>query len=360
MFVSTGWQIQRRWEHSWAVLAALLEASGVRPPAICIRIMIPKHANPLLLPDQTVVVSRAALRDADDEGENDGDGADPERAQMLARLENILKRSIAAVLPSEPSHAAGRDGENARKKKRRKTEPSKDEEREGEGKGEEPVAVPFRLLSGVTQPKPIVLAPKPPPVYKSIRPQREDTEAEAARRAARAREVAVDFAWVLKESGKPYVPLPNAAKKERAVTAHFPSASPPLLLLEVSKPAPKPPHPARLDPTIPVEPSPHAHETSPSCCPIVPASPGPSPATSSLSSTTAADSEPKERKRKRRRNKAKAEKPPVQPAFWRPREGMGGKSAGYALGYPGWPLREGDVPRYHRDTMRTAVFVFDA
>ncbi|OSC99886.1 hypothetical protein PYCCODRAFT_736281 [Trametes coccinea BRFM310] len=326
--------------------------------------MIPKHANPLLLPDQTVVVSRAALRDSDEEGENDGDGADPERAQMLARLENILKRSIAAVLPSESSHAACGDEERPRKKKRRKTEPSKDEEREGEGEGEgeEPVAVPFRLLSGVTQPKPIVLAPKPPPVYKSIRPLREDTEAEAARRAARAREVAVGFAWVMKESSRPYMPLPNAAKKERTVTAHLPPASPPpLLLLEVSKPAPKPPHPARLDPTIPVEPSPHAHETSPSCCPIVPASPGPSPATSSPSSVTAAaDSEPQERKRKRRRNKANAEKPPVQPAFWRPREGMGGKSAGYALGYPGWPLREGDVPRYHRDTMRKAVFVFDA
>ncbi|KAI9066325.1 hypothetical protein FKP32DRAFT_404744 [Trametes sanguinea] len=222
----------------------------------------------------------------------------------------------------------------------------------------------FRLLSGVTQPKPIVLAPKPPPVYKcvrrSVKPLREDTEAEAARRAARAREVAVDFAWVMKESSKPYIPLPNAAKKERTVTARLPSPSPPLLLLEVSKPAPKPPHPAHLDPTLPIEPSPHAHETSPSCCPIVPASPNPSLAAPSSSSTaaTAADSE-KERKRKRRRGKGKGGKPAVQPAFWRPREGMGGKSAGYGLGYPGWPLREGDVPRYHRDTMRKAVFVLD-
>ncbi|KAI8982734.1 hypothetical protein BD414DRAFT_579026 [Trametes punicea] len=305
--------------------------------------MIPKHANPFLLPDQTTVVSRAALRDSDDE-EEPTDHADPARAQMLARLESILKRSIADVLPSDPLPAEEIDEDRRRKKKRRKVQEKEDEAgKDGVGQGEL-VAVPFRLLSGASQPKPIVLAPKPPPVYKSIGPSREDTQEEAERRAARVREVSVDFAWVMKESNQPYVPLPKASKKLRTITAKLPLPEPPLLLLERQKPSPKPPRVVLADPTIPVEPSPHAHETSPSCCPIVPAEPS-----SPSSDVTEA------KKRKRRRGAAR-QKPAIQPAFWRPEEGMGGKSRGYAWGYTGsWPLREGETPRYRRDTMRKAI-----
>ncbi|KAH9902619.1 hypothetical protein C8Q73DRAFT_785281 [Cubamyces lactineus] len=307
--------------------------------------MIPKYANPLLLPDQTTVVSRAALRDSDDESES-VDHADPERAQMLARLENILKRSIEDVLPTSVQHTGGASEEQKRKKKRRKVEEeAKDEDKgERESREDEPIAVPFRLFSSMTQPKPIVLAPKAPPVIIPIGPSYEDTEQEAERRAARAREIAVDFAWVMSESSKPYAPLPNAAKKVQTISAPLPSSSPPLLLLEQPKPTPKPPRVAQIDPDQPVEPSPHQHEVSTSCCPIIVAD--------SPESLT-----PSSKSKRKRRGAKKREKPVVQPAFWRPREGMGGKSLGYAWGYPGsWPVAEGETRRYHRDTMRKAEY----
>ncbi|KAI0636085.1 hypothetical protein C8Q77DRAFT_1155796 [Trametes polyzona] len=299
--------------------------------------MIPKHANPYFLTEQTTVVSRSALRE-DSDDELGPPEADPERAEMLARLENILKRSIEDVLPS--TTRAGGDVESTdppRKKKRRKVEeaiaPTQQEE--------QPVAVPFRLLSGTAQPKPIVLAPKAPRVIVAIAPAFEDTAEEAERRAARAREVAVDFDWVVSESRKPYLPPPNAAKKLRNVVASIPSPEPRLLLLQVPKPTPKPPRASLADPSVPIEPSPHAHDTS--CCPIVDVPPA-----EPLTDAT--------RKRKRRRGKAR-DGPAVQPAFWRPGEGMGGKSWGYAWGYEGsWPLAPDETPRYRRDTMRKAVF----
>lgn len=96
--------------------------------------MIPKHANPYLLKEQTTVVSRAALReDSDDEPEPPT--MHPERAQMLARLESILKRSIEDVLPLSTQSGNQEDGDAPRKKKRRKVEEPKVD------KPEEPVAV---------------------------------------------------------------------------------------------------------------------------------------------------------------------------------------------------------------------------
>lgn len=92
--------------------------------------MIPKHANPYVLTDQTIVVSRAALReDGDDDREPLDASMHPERAEMLARLENILKRSIEDVLPSSAHMevAAVEDGAS-RKKKRRKVEETKEED----------------------------------------------------------------------------------------------------------------------------------------------------------------------------------------------------------------------------------------
>ncbi|KAI0368036.1 hypothetical protein BV20DRAFT_969891 [Pilatotrama ljubarskyi] len=301
--------------------------------------MLPKHANPYLLPEQTTVVSRAALRDSDDERESVD--ADPERAQMLARLENILKRSIEHVLPPDVrrgARGAQVEGDAPRKKKRRKVEEKGAEEtpRDG-GEKEEPLVVPFRLLSGTTQPKPIVLAPKAPPVIISKGPALEDTEEEAERRATRAREVAVDFAWITNESRKPYLPPPNADRKLRSLAAKLPSPGPPLLLLERPKPAPKP-YVCQVDPELPVEPSPHLHETT--CCPVVVAE-----------TFTSDDARAKGRQRKG----GSRQKPAIQAAFWRPTEGMGGKSVGYAWGYPGsWPLAEGEIPRYRRDTMKKA------
>ncbi|KAI0671892.1 hypothetical protein C8Q78DRAFT_803974 [Trametes maxima] len=305
--------------------------------------MIPRHENPYLLPAQTTVVSRAALRDSDDELDP-ADTADPERAQMLARLENILKRTIADVLPNATSEGGVAEGDAPRKKKRRKVVgPTQDEARDGESKQDEPVAVPFRLISGTSQPKPIVLVPKAPPVFISIGPACEDTAEEAQRRADRAQAAAVDFAWVIEESKKPTVPHPCASGKIRRISATLPSHHPPLLVLERTKPPTKPPRVSQddLDET-PMKPSPHIHETS--CCPVL----------TTESSNPAPTDVPK--KRKRRRGKS-GQKPVVQHTFWKPTTSMGGKSAGYAWGYSGsWPIEEGTTPRYYRDTMRKAVF----
>lgn len=94
--------------------------------------MIPKHANPYLLTERTIIVSRAALREDDDDDQEPLEvSMHPERAEMLARLENILKRSIEDVLPSSTHPEAEADMEvdgASRKKKRRKVEETKEEE----------------------------------------------------------------------------------------------------------------------------------------------------------------------------------------------------------------------------------------
>lgn len=65
--------------------------------------------------------------------------------------------------------------------------------------------------------------------------------------------------------------------------------------------------------------------------------------------------------RKRKRGKFLGKKRPP-PMFWRPNPTWGGKSLGYAMGYPSsWAAYEDDCdplvkPRYRRDTMRKAVF----
>lgn len=92
--------------------------------------MMPKHANPYLHAEQTIVVSRAALREEDDDDREPLDVLmHPERAEMLARLENILKRSIEDVLPSSTHTDADAEVDGgSRKKKRRKVEETKEEQ----------------------------------------------------------------------------------------------------------------------------------------------------------------------------------------------------------------------------------------
>ena len=94
--------------------------------------MIPKHANPFSLLSSTTIVSRSALKDSDDEEEHVE--TNPEHAQMIARLESILKRNIDDVLPPASHERESTDGAS-RKKKRRKVAAG---EKTG---GEEPVAV---------------------------------------------------------------------------------------------------------------------------------------------------------------------------------------------------------------------------
>ncbi|RDX43839.1 hypothetical protein OH76DRAFT_1409797 [Lentinus brumalis] len=293
--------------------------------------MIPKYSNPSLLLNSTTIVSRAALNDdLEDEEQLPVETQDPEHAQLVARLENILKRTFQEV---SPTHVE--DNEASRKKKRRrKAEGDGQQDTEQGDAVTEEVAVPFRLLSGVSQPKPIVLAPKAPPKIISYAPAAEDTAAEAERRAARAREVAVDFAWVVAESKKPSICASTSYKK---VVRLVPDTSVPLLVMERPKSPPKPPRVAQIHPEIEIKPSPHEHKTS--CCPVVTAR------------------EPQETaKRKRRRGKVRDE-PAIQATFWRPPP-ISGKALGYAWGYAGsrpW-LSDEEPPRYERDTMKKAEY----
>ncbi|KAI0833661.1 hypothetical protein BC628DRAFT_40105 [Trametes gibbosa] len=308
--------------------------------------MIPKHSNPYLLHEHTAIVSRAALRGDSDDELREALDADPGRAQMLARLENILKRSIEDVLPAGlQSSAATAGGESPRKNKRRKV----DEEAKV-AEEQQPVVVPFRLLSGTSQPKSIVLTPKAARVLVSVGPAYEDTKEEAERRAARARAVAVDFDQILADSHIPHRPLPNAAKKVRTLraTRALPSPAPPLVLLERPKPAPAPTPPSACAPC------PHAHHAS--CCPVLPASGSDAGAGTAPPADRGAT---RKRPRRGQGRSGRQERPAVQPAFWRPRQGAagGGTNRGYAWGYEGsWPAAErGTARRYRRDEMRRGV-----
>ena len=126
--------------------------------------------------------------------------------------------------------------------------------------------------------------------------------------------------------------------------ADIPDVNTPLLLLEKTKPTPpKPPRLAQSNPDIEIEPSPHAHDTSEACCPIVQVKP--SPTKTGLTE-------------KRKRHKANfRSKPVIQATFWRPPPGLGGKALGYAWGYAGsHPLQPDESPYYTRDKMKKAEF----
>ncbi|KAI1797400.1 hypothetical protein LXA43DRAFT_984246 [Ganoderma leucocontextum] len=303
--------------------------------------MIPKYSNPFTVLNSTAIVSRSALRDSDDSDEPIQ--TDLEHAQMLARLENILKRTIEDVLPPASQLEGQHDGDTSRKKKKRKVEKEQeDAKRVLEGK-EEVTVVSFRLFSGSAQPKPIVLAPKIKPWIAPEGPALEDTAEEADRRASRARAIAVDYAWVINESTTPRVPPPGRPNEVMHLHADISHAGAHLLLLERTKATqPKPPRIAQSNPEVEVEPSPHTHAVAESCCPIVKAKP--------VADIGIAE------KRKRRRGKSR-QKPPIQATFWRPLPGLSGKALGYAWGYMGsHPLRPGESAHYTRDTMKKAEY----
>ena len=107
--------------------------------------MIPRHTNPSVLLNSTAIVSRAALHDSDDDDEPAQ--ADPQHAQLLARLENILKRSIEDVLPPTPQPDGHDDSDKSRKKKRRKLEREQGQEEAVEGQVEEEAVAAVRTFT---------------------------------------------------------------------------------------------------------------------------------------------------------------------------------------------------------------------
>ena len=101
--------------------------------------MIPKHTNPYTLRDSTAIVSRSALKGSDDE-EDFGHANSAEHAQMVARLEKILKRTIDDALPASSSGMENAEGASSPRKKRRRVDVERDVQegrKMGEGSGVE-------------------------------------------------------------------------------------------------------------------------------------------------------------------------------------------------------------------------------
>lgn len=82
--------------------------------------MVPRYANPYLLPQYSQIVSRAALLNSDDELDRP-DVASDERAEKLARLETLLRQTIVDVDTNQASAGKYSD-DNPRKRKRRRKE----------------------------------------------------------------------------------------------------------------------------------------------------------------------------------------------------------------------------------------------
>ncbi|KAF8510784.1 hypothetical protein JB92DRAFT_2938248 [Gautieria morchelliformis] len=184
-----------------------------------------------------------------------------------------------------------------------------------------PTDTPFRLISRTLPARPIQLTSAH---HSSVRNQRpaEDTVDEARLRQLRAHEAAVDTDQVLIYT-HPSSPRANSTSTDTTNASKLPN----LLVTER--------HPLTVTAVSKAEEIQTKHGL-PKCCPFVPL-------------TDKARSDKPKRKRKKHR--------PVRdrplPAFYRPMEEWGGKSAGYALGWRGsWPVGRLESSRYVRDKMR--------
>ncbi|GBE87938.1 hypothetical protein SCP_1201640 [Sparassis crispa] len=284
--------------------------------------MFPQFSNPHTLSQATKRVDRLALEDNDHPPSYEG----AERTEMIAQLEGLLKRSFGNLTtsPRDQEH------DTPRRKKRRI---GADDVHLSESS-----PLPFRLVSRALPPKSILLKPKPPPAIVVQEPSCEDDEIEAERRRAQAQAVAVDFDWVMAESKQTYLPSKNDHKKVIHVQAQLATPEPIMMVVEREKPPPRKPKLALSLPPADFQPSPHSLPAQGVLCPVVDV-------------TTPGLPEPK----RKRCRKPHVPRPRPPAMFWRPFHGMGGKSAGYAMGYEGsWPVHEND-PRcytYQRDTMR--------
>jgi len=266
-------------------------------------------------------VSRADIFSSED-----SKGGIPEDS-LVAHLEGLVQCSLGG-LTSQTTKS---------RKKRRKIEKSSDDDTEFHE------SIPFRLVSTSLPPKLISLESKPPPPdnVATREPDYEDDTITAGRRMRQAQDVAVDYAWIIKESKKPSVPRPNSHKKliqVRAASFDFGSPAPVIIRTREDQPSrmtrpPVPPSELLHPPYSPKGDKPFESIRSHcfTCLDV---------------NTLAADYPNKHGKRRRRRGTRKGK---IQPIFWRPNPAWGGKSAGYAIGYPSsWAAYEDDVGKYRR------------
>ncbi|EJD39101.1 hypothetical protein AURDEDRAFT_187550 [Auricularia subglabra TFB-10046 SS5] len=160
----------------------------------------------------------------------------------------------------------------------------------------------------------ISLVPKEHPAQKRERAA-EDTSGERKTRAARAEQAAVDAPLNSRIQRSPNASLTRLLRLSSA--SDTPSTLPPLFTASVPKQTPSAPLNRKLDWT-------HAtvRASKPvSCCPSI-----------DLEPPHEDKDTPIKPRRRRRPGKEREERAP--PAFWRPPRDLGGKSAGYALGWP--------------------------
>ncbi|KAH9928738.1 uncharacterized protein B0H18DRAFT_1117921 [Fomitopsis serialis] len=172
------------------------------------------------------------------------------RAQSLQAIQNrLVKRSLGDLGTSE-------DADEKARRKRRKTEKKHANDAQEESTNSL-TSIPFRLVSRTLPPKEIELKPKEAPVIVVREPPCEDNEDEAARRGARAQEVAVHFAQIIHEAQR----LSTSHRVEARGAIHMKgkvsSPPPPVMVVEWDKPPPKTPKLASARPFVELRPSPH-------------------------------------------------------------------------------------------------------
>ncbi|KAL5485696.1 hypothetical protein ACEPAI_6737 [Sanghuangporus weigelae] len=178
---------------------------------------IPKFTNPYVLAASTKPCSRADIfGDSDSPNASEKDvGFD----EGLKCLEDCLRGSF--VYDVQRREERGEDAQERPRKRRKKNDEAKDGH-------EESSVFEFRLLSSDKQPREINVQPKPPKSIRVIEPEYEDSPRRAELRERRAREVAVDFGWIMEQSRLSFPAFRANKKKQNTITLLVPP-SPQLL-----------------------------------------------------------------------------------------------------------------------------------
>ncbi|KAK7033015.1 hypothetical protein R3P38DRAFT_3264979 [Favolaschia claudopus] len=248
---------------------------------------IPRFTNPHSIRNTVECVARSQLFDSPPTDEHD-----PE-------LQSAFTELIQSTLQVD------------RPKKRRKLNPPATE-----GDDEPETSVSFRLLS-TTQTISLLPPPAPPPVTRE--PEYEDTESVAKTRRQWAATVAVDAAWVVRESQR--IPPPFRVGRVQHVKTDDLLGSPPPPMMRACCLQP----PRKTRPPVPRSELQHH--------PYVPLPVLPSPdATGFLPCVNVAMVDKGLRKPRRRRRRDKELKTRPRATFWRSSLSFG-KSLGYAMGY---------------------------
>ncbi|KAF9036147.1 hypothetical protein BJ165DRAFT_1533011 [Panaeolus papilionaceus] len=287
--------------------------------------MIPRlarFANPHLVPQKEVKITRKEIYRED--GDDDELNVSPD-AEELEALKNLVECGL--LVPDI----------TLKTKKRRKLD---------DGKAEDETHL-FRLVSSRRSPQPISLLPPPPPEPITREPDAEDSEEQAELRRVHAQSAAVtlqdiQFSASIEKS-RPF------AKQSISATASVSISTPLAVLCTAQQPRKtRPPVPAESLQKYPYTGQPSSPSKDkplklPQDCPLVDVVP--------IEMST---------RKPRRRNRSAKNKERPPPQFWRPDPSWGGKSLGYAYGYPsGLAVTQGfgrsDHWRYQRDTMAKIV-----